>query len=96
MNIGDMTHGSDKAGLVCAYVFDLGGRGAAITADGAEAWLANPTGSQGFLWLHFNLANAASERWLARHLDLPREFTICSASAPPRAWKLAMAPCWRF
>jgi zinc transporter len=74
MNFGGMTYGSDKAGLVCAYVFDPGGRGTAITSNGAEAWLADPNGPQGFLWLHFSLTNAASERWLAQHLDLPRDF----------------------
>ncbi len=28
----------------------------------------------GFLWLHFNLANAASEKWMARHLELSEAF----------------------
>src|SRR5262245_29934845 len=27
-----------------------------------------------FVWLHFSLANAASERWLRRYLDLPEDF----------------------
>jgi zinc transporter len=27
-----------------------------------------------FIWLHFNLANANAERWLARHADLPDAF----------------------
>jgi zinc transporter len=29
---------------------------------------------QGFVWLHFNLAHANAERWLARHADLPDAF----------------------
>lgn len=28
----------------------------------------------GFIWLHFNLAHANAERWLARHADLPEAF----------------------
>jgi hypothetical protein len=36
------THGSDKDGLVCAYLFAPGS----------------------FLWLHFNVSNAAAERFM--------------------------------
>jgi len=27
-----------------------------------------------FLWLHFNLANTASEKWLREHAGIPDEF----------------------
>jgi zinc transporter len=27
-----------------------------------------------FLWLHFNLAHSASERWMRAQLDLPETF----------------------
>jgi zinc transporter len=74
MNIGDMTYGSDKAGLVCAYAFGPGAGGRPITADEAAAQVADVRSAQGFLWLHFSLANTASERWLTEHLDLPRDF----------------------
>ncbi len=68
-----MMYGSDSAGLVCAYVFQAMGLGTPVNADEAVAWLG--AGDQaGFVWLHFNLANAASERWLRQHLDLPRDF----------------------
>jgi zinc transporter len=70
---GDLNYGSDRAGLVCAYVFAPGTPGTAITGDEAAAWLASQS-HQGFLWLHFNLANAASQRWQAQHLQLPQEF----------------------
>jgi zinc transporter len=69
-----MMYGSDRAGLVCAYVFASGGLGTPITSDEAVAWLACQSDQSRFVWLHFNLANAASQRWLAQHLDLPRDF----------------------
>lgn len=75
MEIGESTYGSDRSGLVCAYAFTPGQRGRSIDADEAarrvEAGLAM---SAEFLWLHFSLANAASERWLIGHLALPDAF----------------------
>jgi len=68
-----MMYGSDRAGLVCAYVFQAMGLGTPVNADEAVAWL-GAADQSGFIWLHFNLANAASERWLRQHLDLPRDF----------------------
>ena len=69
-----MMYGSDRAGLVCAYVFPPGGLGTPITSDEAVAWLAGQADQSAFVWLHFNLANAASQRWLAQYLDLPLDF----------------------
>ena len=62
----------------------------ALTAHSAAEWLATnppvddePTDStddrpevprRDFLWLHFNLSNAHSLRWLERHAGLPEEF----------------------
>ena len=69
-----MMYGSDRAGLVCAYVFASGGLGTPITSEEAVAWVGGDEGQSGFVWLHFNLANAASGRWLRQHLDLPRDF----------------------
>jgi zinc transporter len=74
VKFGDMMYGSDRAGLVCAYLFAPGGLGTSITADEAVAWLSERSDHSRFVWLHFNLANAASGRWLAQHLDLPRDF----------------------
>jgi zinc transporter len=71
---GDLNYGSDRAGLVCAYTFAPGAKGTPITGDEAAAWIAGAQPQGGFLWLHFNLANTASQRWLAQHLDLPQEF----------------------
>jgi zinc transporter len=69
-----MMYGSDRAGLVCAYAFAPGGVGTAITADEASTWLSDNSEPSGFVWLHFNLANAASQRWLGQNLGLPRDF----------------------
>jgi zinc transporter len=74
VKFGDMMYGSDRAGLVCAYIFAPGGLGTPITSDEAVAWLSDRADQSRFAWLHFNLANAATECWLAQHLDLPREF----------------------
>jgi zinc transporter len=74
LKFGDMMYGSDRAGLVCAYAFASGGVGTAITSEEAVAWVSREEGQSGFVWLHFNLANAASGRWLRQHLDLPRDF----------------------
>ena len=71
---GDLNYGSDRSGLVCAYAFAPMATGTPIAGDEAAAWLASAPPQSGFLWLHFNRANAASERWLAQHLDLPQEF----------------------
>jgi zinc transporter len=45
------------------------GTAAPAAPDGTE-----PSADPGFIWLHFNLANANAERWLARHADLPESF----------------------
>jgi zinc transporter len=71
--IDDSPYGSDKAGLVCAYRFEREQKGRPIESDAAAEWLATQP-SDGFLWLHFSLANAASEPWLRLHIDLPAAF----------------------
>ena len=70
------TYGSDKNGLVCGYLFENGGPGAAIQLPDAVAWLQNeqPKAPGDFLWLHFNLADAAAEAWIKNHLDVVPEF----------------------
>ncbi|MGB9988278.1 transporter [Pseudoduganella rhizocola] len=68
-----MTYGSDQNGLVCGYLF---GRGAPLPIGAGEAiaWLCRDTPEGEFLWLHFNLANTASEKWLHDHTALAQEF----------------------
>lgn len=66
-------YGSDDSGLVWGFLI---GRDAAATPIGvheALAWMRDPQAEQ-FIWLHFNLSNTASERWLRTHAALADEF----------------------
>lgn len=70
-------YGSDKDGLVCAYRFLPGVAAAAVSAEEVANHLAQQEDGDviaGFLWLHFSTSNAASERWLREHLNLPDGF----------------------
>jgi zinc transporter len=68
-----MTYGSDQNGLVCGYLFERGAP-LPIEAGDAIAWLGRATPDGEFLWLHFNLAHTASEKWLHDHTALAQEF----------------------
>ena len=77
----DLNFGSDKNGLICGFLFGVGGVGSAIDLDNALHGLqmgarASPTDSagDGFIWLHFNLSDAAAEGWIAKHLHVVPEF----------------------
>jgi zinc transporter len=72
----DSGYGSDKNGLVWGYVFSPGQPAGDIDATAAAEFLAQPADAAqpGFLWLHFSLANAATERWLRGNLRLPELF----------------------
>lgn len=76
MNIADAQYSSDRTGLVWGYELKPGTAGRAVGSQEIEAWLAaepdadDPT----FLWLHFSLANSATEKWLRQHLALPEAF----------------------
>lgn len=75
MDVSDPSYGSDRHGLVCAYTFGGGQRPAVVDADQLPAMLAAESGTPDrFFWLHFSLSNAASERWMRRHLSLPEAF----------------------
>lgn len=65
-------YGSDETGLICGFLFRAGRPTAAINAREAADWLA--TDADGFIWLHFNLSNAASERWIAERVGVAEEF----------------------
>jgi zinc transporter len=73
------SYGSDQHGLICGYVFGGDGAGRDIGLAQAWEWLgANRQqgvhDSPGFLWLHFNLADASAEQWIQTHLAPPPEF----------------------
>ncbi len=69
------TYGSDKNGLICGFLFLGQAAGLAVDLDRAAAWLreAPPVGG-GFVWLHFNLGDAAAESWMRQHLGVVPEF----------------------
>ncbi|NSX02298.1 transporter [Cupriavidus gilardii] len=75
-------YGSDPVGLVAGYHFKPGQPGIPIDSNAAVAWLtrtnAADIGDDGgdgeFVWLHFNLAHSACERWLKSRLALPEDF----------------------
>lgn len=79
-------YGSDHAGLVCAFRFEAGKIGEAVGAEAALASVAEAASDDAFVWLHFNLANNAAERWMRANLALPDAFyeTIADGSRATR------------
>ncbi|MBS0347413.1 MAG: transporter [Proteobacteria bacterium] len=66
----DASYGSDRSGLISGFLFRPGAAGEALDTARAARWLsgAEVAHDGAFAWLHFNLANAATERWLREHL----------------------------
>ncbi|SEO05995.1 zinc transporter [Duganella sp. CF517] len=93
MQTAPPSYGSDQSGLVCGYVFgrEADGTGRPLDTDEARVWLKNrahhPTE---FIWLHYNLANTASEKWLHEHTALPEEFYE-SLHEGPRSTRIELA-----
>ena len=68
-------YGSDRDGLICGFLFEPGCAGRPLALPEAVRWLGQPQEpAAGFIWLHFNLADAHSEPWMRSHLQLPDEF----------------------
>jgi len=71
-------YGADASGLICGFLFGSDGSGRAIGSEEALEWLGQSEGPEdappGFVWLHFNLAHAAAERWLRDHVSLSGQF----------------------
>jgi zinc transporter len=67
-------YGSDPSGLVCGFFFGADGQGEPVSAEEALRMRALPGGGPGFVWLHFNLAHTASEKWLRERMALPELF----------------------
>jgi zinc transporter len=75
LQTAEATYGSDKGGLVWGYHFEPGQAARLVDCDTAAQLLGSSRGgSHWFLWLHFSLSNAASERWLRQNLSLPEAF----------------------
>ena len=72
----EIAYGSDKHGLIWAYLFASGRAPAALDSEAAAQRLAGPAGPDpaAFVWLHFSLSNAACERWMRQALSLPDAF----------------------
>lgn len=68
------SYGADSSGLICGFRFGTDGHGQAVSAEQAVAWLDREAVTDGFVWLHFNLAHAATERWLREHVNLSEVF----------------------
>ena len=69
-----MTYGADSAGLICGFRFGADGRGLAVDSAQALAWLSSTSAGDGFVWLHFNLAHATTEKWLRENVTLSDVF----------------------
>jgi len=78
MAVSSPAYGSDQSGLISGYVFSADGVGRAVDTQGAEDWLRGQSAAGlpagGFMWLHFNAANAATARWIEGKLKLSEEF----------------------
>jgi zinc transporter len=74
--ISAATYGADASGLICGFRFGSEGTGVAIGADDALAWVnaEHHPDAAGFVWLHFNLAHTATEKWLRDHVKLSDVF----------------------
>jgi zinc transporter len=66
-------YGSDDSGLVWGFLMEAEGQALPIGANDAAKRLNLPQAGE-FVWLHFNLSNAASERWLRAHTHLLDSF----------------------
>ena len=67
----------DPTGLVWGYFLSCTRAATGIAIEGGEQTLASALEShveEGFLWLHFNLSQASTEKWLRDHIPLPPEF----------------------
>ncbi len=73
MALPGFSYGSDDSGLVWGFVLGGGAATAPVDAHEAIARMRQPTPGR-FVWLHFNLSNTASERWLRTHADLGEDF----------------------
>ncbi|WP_332878556.1 transporter [Massilia sp. S19_KUP03_FR1] len=73
MSLLAFNYGSDDSGLVWGFQIGEGVGTVPINAPDALKLMQTPVPGQ-FVWLHFNLSNAASERWLRAHANLGDNF----------------------
>lgn len=73
---GEATYGADASGLICGFACAPNRPALSIDSPAALEWLQttqNPSDEE-FLWLHFNLSQANSEKWIRNHLPLPEHY----------------------
>jgi len=72
----EVTYGADPSGLICGFAFAPDAETLPLDSSAALTWLnaTQDARSQAFLWLHFNLSQANSQKWLKDHLSLPEHF----------------------
>ncbi|HTH43885.1 MAG TPA: CorA family divalent cation transporter, partial [Oxalicibacterium sp.] len=76
MSAAALRYGSDQSGLIWGFLFGQEQAAVAIDADAAAAWLQEPdSAGNEFLWLHFNLSNTASEKWMREHANVDEAFS---------------------
>jgi len=69
-------YGSDQSGLIWGFLFGWERRAIAIDSAAAAAWLQQPNPPENeFVWLHFNLSNTASEKWMREHAGVDEAFS---------------------
>ncbi len=75
-NTAEVHYGSDREGLIWAYLFMPGAAPTAIDCNAALEWLSSSAAAPagGFVWLHFSMSNAGSEPWMRRSLSLAGAF----------------------
>lgn len=76
MDLCSINYGSEQTGLIWGYIFSPEGPARPVTSEDAIQWLhtGHDADNPQFLWLHVNLSNAASEKWMRRHAIVPEEF----------------------
>lgn len=76
MDAQQLSYGADLSGLICGYLFEEQRAGRPLQTNEVIDWLEAdlPKTESAFLWLHFNLAHSATEKWLHDHTDSPEEF----------------------
>lgn len=68
-------YGSDHSGLIWGFLFERGAQVVQIDSQQAAEWLVqSDPPEEEFLWLHFNLSNTASEKWMTEHGNVAEEF----------------------
>ncbi|MFC7297370.1 transporter [Herminiimonas aquatilis] len=71
-----LNYGSDQSGLIWGFLFKPDAPARLISSSEALMWLREQAGhaSSEFIWLHFNLSNTASEKWIGEHAGVAEEF----------------------